>query len=175
MPVCAFLLLHAECTPQLSRAMTRVSRPRVFKSVLIPFTFYRVKMHVPKSRRILPRSGSEFISRAPLSIPALRFARGDRIRRVTKIVLKSVSFFPAQSRPLARLVQVDGSRKLPQTMMEAWWSWTMMRMITKAAQMNEIHGEILLVCYTWVLHVGKTYERRCFLLYVRLIHFRSIV
>ena len=77
--------------------------------------FYRVKMHVPKSRRILPRTGSDFISRAPLSIRALRSARNERIRLRKIFVRKLVSFFPAQSRPLARLVQDDGSRKLPQT------------------------------------------------------------
>ena len=81
-------------------------------SSLLMSSFYSVKMHIPKSRRTSRESGSDSRSRSPLSIRALRFARGERIRRVTKIVSKPVSFFPAQSRPLARLVQDDGSRKL---------------------------------------------------------------
>ena len=51
---------------------------RGFKSAFLPC--HRVKMHLPKSCGILPRSGSDFRSRSPLSIGALRSARNDRIR-----------------------------------------------------------------------------------------------
>ena len=84
----------------------------VYKSVFVPL--HGVKSHLPKSNRSLPRSGSNERSRSPLSIGVLHVARGDRNRVRTKIGSKIVHRFPAQSRPLARLVQDNGSRKLPQ-------------------------------------------------------------
>ena len=83
-------------------------------SSLLLLPFYIVKMHIPNSRRTLPHRSSNAISRSPLSIRALRSARNERIRLRTIFVRKSIADFPAQSRPLARLVQDDGSRKLPQ-------------------------------------------------------------
>ena len=73
-----------------------------------------VKSHFPRSSRILRRPTSDSRSRSPLSIRALRSARNERIRLVTNIVSELTVIFPVQSRPLARLVQDDGSRKLPQ-------------------------------------------------------------
>ena len=77
-----------------------------------------VKSHVPRSWRILRKHGSDSRSRSPLSIRALRSPRNARIRLlpniVSNIVSKFTKIFPVQSCPLARLVQDDGSRKLPQ-------------------------------------------------------------
>ena len=73
-----------------------------------------VKSHFPRSWRILRRPTSDSRSRSPLSIRALRSARNARIRLVTNIVSKLTDIFPVQSCPLARLVQDDGSRTLPQ-------------------------------------------------------------
>ena len=88
----------------------------VFKSAFLPC--HRVKMDIPKPRGILKKPTSNERSRSPLSIGALRFARGDRKGVVTKVASKTCFIFTAQSRPLARLVQDDGSRKLPQTTRE---------------------------------------------------------
>ena len=93
----------------------RDCRPTVISRARGAFSPQRgVKSHVPRSWRILPRHGSDSRSRSPLLIRALRSARNERIRLVTNIVSKSTNIFPVQSRPLARLVQDDGSRKLPQ-------------------------------------------------------------
>ena len=89
----------------------RGPRGRVFKSAFVPL--HGAKSDLPKSHRILRDWSSNERSRSPLSIGALHVARGDRIRVLTKVGSKTVSRFPAQSRPLARLVQDDGSRKLP--------------------------------------------------------------
>ena len=100
------------------RGCSRRERPlaglhvTVFKSAFLPF--HRVKMDIPKPRRILRDPASNERSRSPLSIGALRFARGDRKSVVTKFASKTCFIFIAQSRPLARLVRDDGSRKLPQ-------------------------------------------------------------
>ena len=88
------------------------TRATVFKSAFVPL--HGAKSDLPKSHRILRDPGSNERSRSPLSIGALRVARGDRITVVTIFASKNCFIFPAQSRPLARLVQDDGSRKLPQ-------------------------------------------------------------
>ena len=97
---------------RVTRHLKILSRRRVRKSAFL--TFHRVKMDIPKPRGILEPRGSNERSRSPLSIGALRFARGDRKGVVTKVASKTCFIFTAQSRPLARLVQDDGSRKLPQ-------------------------------------------------------------
>ena len=86
---------------------------RSFLCNSLPSPLHGAKSDLPKSHRILPRPGSNERSRSPLSIGALRAARGDRIRGVTNFASKTCFIFPVQSRPLARLVQDDGSRKLP--------------------------------------------------------------
>ena len=92
------------------------SRPRVIRRAR--GAFFPQRSHFPRSWRNLRLHGSDSRSRSPLSIRALRSARNARIRLLTNIVSNIVSkwsvIFPVQSCPLARLVQDDGSRKLPQ-------------------------------------------------------------
>ena len=92
------------------------TRATVYKSAFVPL--HGAKSHLPKSHRILPHPGSNERSRSPLSIGALHVARGDRMKVFTKVASKTVSRFPAQSSHLARLVQDDGSRKLPQNILK---------------------------------------------------------
>ena len=73
-----------------------------------------VKSHFPRSWRNLPHSGSDSRSRSPLSIRALRSARDRREGRWTHLPLQTYRFKIYRSGlASARLVQDDGSRKLP--------------------------------------------------------------
>ena len=92
-----------------------IARPTVISRARGAFSPQRgVKSHFPRSWRILRRPTANERSRSSLSIRAFRSARNARIRLLPNIVSKLTEFFPVQSRPLARLVQDDGSRKLPQ-------------------------------------------------------------
>ena len=121
-PLCVPSSFPPPSPPHLPRSVSAFPRsPRFLAGVqcrsqlLCALTgLHGAKSDLPKSHRILRESGSNERSRSPLSIDALRAARGNRMRVLTKIASKTVSRFLAQSRPLARLVQDDGSRKLPQ-------------------------------------------------------------
>ena len=85
----------------------------VFKSAFLPC--HRVKMDIPKPRGILPLHGSDFRSRAPLSIGALHSIRNERIRQETIFVRKPIVDFPvraALSRAWSRMTGGGNSLKL---------------------------------------------------------------
>ena len=88
-------------------------RVRVFKSVFLPC--HRVKMDIPKPRRILEPQGSNERSRAPLSIRARHSTRNERIRQVTIFVRKPIADFPvraALSRAWSRMTGGGNSLKI---------------------------------------------------------------
>ena len=116
--------LTAPRTPSSARTPSgrqklRPARASVFKSAFVPL--YSVKMHIPKSRRILRDRSSNAISRSPLSIRTLHSARNDPLRQrtlerplATFSARKVVSFLhlrAALSRAWSRMTGVGNSLK----------------------------------------------------------------